>query len=40
MSGNADDLLSIFNDFGVQTEDKSEGYEWVTTKTLPESVYD
>ena len=38
MSGNADDLLAIFNDFGVQTEDKSDGSKWVTTTTLPDSV--
>ncbi len=38
MSGNADDLMSIFNAFGVKVDNNSEGYGWVTTKTQPESV--
>ena len=38
MSGNSEDLKSIFNAFNVPVEDKSDGYGWVTTKTHPENV--
>lgn len=38
LSGNANDLKSIFNAFNVPVKDNSEGYGWVTTKTLPENV--
>jgi len=38
MSGNSEDLLSIFNAFDVKVDDHSEGYGWVTTKTQPETV--
>lgn len=38
MSGNSEDLKSIFNAFNVPVEDKSDGYGWVTTKTHLENV--
>lgn len=38
MSGNADDLKSIFSSFQVAMDDKSGGYEWVTTSTGQDSV--
>ncbi|NEN22972.1 transpeptidase family protein [Cryomorpha ignava] len=38
LSGNAEDLKSIFSAFNVPVEDNSGGYGWVTTKTEPENV--
>ena len=38
MSGNSEDLHSIFKTFDVALNDESEGYGWVTTKTQPEAV--
>ena len=38
MSGNSEDLHSIFKTFDVAMDDESEGYGWVTTKTQAETV--
>lgn len=38
MSGNSQDLNTIFKTFEVSLDDMSEGYGWVTTATKPEVV--